>query len=143
MMHNPALIFSLLLSLLLAGCGSNNGFSDLDRFMQEIDSKPRGRIKALPEVKVYRAFAYSAASRRFPFLPPADVVINEVEINPTNGAEYVELYNPTSQPIDISGWFISTSSIWKKFEIPSNTIIESESFLAFTHYAYWFKGLQK
>ena len=70
---------------------------------------------------------------------PDSIVINEVEINPTNGAEYVELYNPTSQPIDISGWFISPSTIWKKFEIPSNTIIESESFLAFTHSAYWFK----
>ena len=70
---------------------------------------------------------------------PDSIVINEVEINPTNGAEYVELYNPTSQPIDISGWFISPSSIWKKFEIPSNTIIESESFLAFTHSAFWFK----
>ena len=33
---------------------------------------------------------------------PDSIVINEVEINPTNGAEYVELYNPTSQPIDIS-----------------------------------------
>ena len=70
---------------------------------------------------------------------PDSIVINEVEINPTNGAEYVELYNPTSQPIDISGWFISPSSIWKKFEIPSNTIIESESFLAFSYSAYWFK----
>ena len=70
---------------------------------------------------------------------PDSIVINEVEINPTNGAEYVELYNPTSQPIDISGWFISPSTIWKKFEIPSNTIIESESFLGFTHSAHWFK----
>ena len=70
---------------------------------------------------------------------PDSVVINEVEINPTNGAEYVELYNPTSQPIDVSGWYVTPSTIWKKFEIPSNTIIESESFLAFTHSAHWFK----
>jgi len=70
---------------------------------------------------------------------PDSVVINEVEINPTNGAEYVELYNPTSQPIDVGGWSITPSLTWKKYEIPSNTIIESESFLAFNHSAYWFK----
>lgn len=65
---------------LLTACGSNDGFSDLDRFMTEIDSKPRGLIEALPEVNVYRAFTYSAANRRSPFLPPEDVVINDVEI---------------------------------------------------------------
>jgi len=64
----------------LTACSSNSGFSDLDRFMKEIDAKPRGRIEALPEVKVYRAFTYSAANRRSPFLPPEDVVVNDVEI---------------------------------------------------------------
>ena len=44
----------------LTACSSNEGFSDLDRFMKEIDAKPRGRIEVLPEVKVYRAFTYSA-----------------------------------------------------------------------------------
>jgi len=77
---NPILVLTILVPLLISGCGGNDGFSDIDRFMKEIDSKPRGRIKALPEVQVYRAFAYSAASRRSPFLPPQDVVINEVEI---------------------------------------------------------------
>ena len=67
------------------------------------------------------------------------VVINEVEINPTNGAEYVELYNTTSQPIDISGWSLTPSASWKKYEIVPNTIIEPQSFLAFTHHSSWFK----
>lgn len=66
--------------LCLTACSTTDGFSDLDRFMKEIDAKPRGRIEALPEVKVYRAFTYSAANRRSPFLPPEDVVINDVEI---------------------------------------------------------------
>ncbi|MFV1872026.1 MAG: pilus assembly protein PilP [Oleiphilus sp.] len=71
-------IFLTLLSL--SGCSSNDGFDDLDRFMKEIDDKPRGRIEALPEVQVYRSFTYSAANRRSPFLPPQDVVVNEVKI---------------------------------------------------------------
>ena len=67
------------------------------------------------------------------------IVINEVEINPTNGAEFVELYNTTSQPIDISGWLLTPSTTWKTLEIQSNTIIEPQSFLAFTHHSSWFK----
>ena len=67
------------------------------------------------------------------------IVINEVEINPINGDEFVELYNTTSQPIDISGWLLAPSTTWKTLEIQSNTIIEPQSFLAFTHHSSWFK----
>ena len=68
------------------------------------------------------------------------IVINEVEINNgSNGTEFVELYNPTSQPIDISGWLLVPTAIWKQYEIPSNTVIEPGSFLSFTHVNYWFK----
>ena len=67
------------------------------------------------------------------------VVINEVEINPLNGSEYVELYNPTSHSIDISGWSLTPSMNWKEYEIISNTIIEPKSFAAFTHHSSWFK----
>ncbi len=73
-------LFLLVSVSFLTGCGSNDGFSDLDRFMQEIDSKPRGRIEALPEVQVYRSFTYSAANRRSPFLPPQDVVVTQVKV---------------------------------------------------------------
>lgn len=74
------LTFFLLASLALVGCAGSNDFADLDRFMKEIDAKPRGRIEPLPEVQVYKAFQYSAANRRSPFLPPAEVVLNEVRI---------------------------------------------------------------
>ena len=69
------------------------------------------------------------------------IVINEVEINPINGAEFVELYNPTSDSIDVSGWSLNTSASWKKMQITPNTIIEPQSFLAFTHTSSssWFK----
>ena len=67
------------------------------------------------------------------------VVINEVEINPTNGSEYIEIYNPTSQSIDISGWLLTPSATWKKLVIPSGSIIEPQSFEAFTNSAFWLK----
>ncbi len=80
MKHNIFLTLLISSVFTLSGCSSNSGFSDLDRFMQEIDAKPRGHIEALPEVQVYRAFTYSAANRRSPFLPPQEVVVNEVKI---------------------------------------------------------------
>ncbi len=65
------------------------------------------------------------------------VVINEVETNPrgsdagigvggsgnesksiegsSGSQEYVELYNPTSQSIDISGWSLVPTSSWKTY----------------------------
>ena len=93
--------------------------------------------------------------------PEQNIVINEVETNPkgsdagigvggsginsktteglSGSQEYVELFNPTLNDIDISGWSITPSSTWKTYVIPSNTIIESNSFLAFTHVNFWFK----
>ena len=50
----------------------------------------------------------------------------------------MELYNPTSQSIDISGWSLVPTASWKTFEIPDNTVIEPKSFLAFTHVNFWF-----
>ena len=59
------------------------------------------------------------------------IIINEIEINPLNGSEYVELYNPTSQSIDISEWSLIPSLSYKKYTINQNTVIEPKSFLAF------------
>ena len=67
------------------------------------------------------------------------IIINEVEINPQNGSEYVELYNPTSQPIDSSGWSLIPTTSWKILVVGSNTVIEPQSFLIFTHVPFWFK----
>ena len=91
----------------------------------------------------------------------SEIKINEIELNPagsdaglgTGGSginsktsdgisgsqEYVELYNPTQQEIDISGWLLVPTATWKKYEIPANTIISPESFLIFSHVNYWFK----
>lgn len=79
-MKSNIFLLSLIAAIGLSGCTGNEGFADLDRFMQEIDAKPRGKIPPLPEVQVYRAFTYSAANRRSPFLAPQDVVVNEIKI---------------------------------------------------------------
>jgi type IV pilus assembly protein PilP len=54
----------------VTGCGTGGDFQDLQAFMDEVESRPKGRIAPLPEFRAYEAFAYSAANMRSPFEPP-------------------------------------------------------------------------
>ena len=72
------------------------------------------------------------------------VVINEVDTNPSGDdskfiSEWVELYNPTDDDVDLSGWSIASTTIFKKtLTIPDGTIISSGGFLTFTNEIIWF-----
>ena len=57
-------------ALALTGCGSGSGYSDLDAFMAEVDSRPKGRIPPLPPIGTVEPFAYQASTKRSPFEPP-------------------------------------------------------------------------
>jgi hypothetical protein len=72
-----------------------------------------------------------------------NVVINEFELNPPGddyapGAEFVELYNPTSLPVDISGWTVSsTHGVPVTLKIPPGTTIPPKGFHIVTHTTQW------
>ena len=72
------------------------------------------------------------------------VVINEVDTNPSGDdsqfiSEWVELYNPTDDDVDLSGWQIASTTVLKKiFTIPDGTIISSGNFLTFVNEKIWF-----
>jgi type IV pilus assembly protein PilP len=51
----------------VAGC--SGGQSDLERWIADTKKKPGGRIQALPEVKPYETYVYSATKMRSPFQP--------------------------------------------------------------------------
>ncbi|MHC8356229.1 pilus assembly protein PilP [Pseudomonas sp. LB3P81] len=53
--------------VLLAGCGGDAGFSDLDAFMNEMRLRAPGKIEPTPTFRSYPAFTYSAANLRSPF----------------------------------------------------------------------------
>jgi hypothetical protein len=59
----------------------------------------------------------------------AAVMINEIELNPPGeydeGKEWIELYNPTDDDINISNFEISTSSESATIELPPDAIIEA------------------
>ena len=58
---------AVLAGLVAAGC--SGGQSDLQKWIAETKKKPGGRIQALPEVKPYETYVYSAARLRSPFQP--------------------------------------------------------------------------
>jgi len=64
---------------------------------------------------------------------PAGVVINEVLAHtdpPVTEPDSIELYNPTSTSMDLSGWFLSdTSDNFLKFEIPPATVLPAGGYL--------------
>lgn len=72
------------------------------------------------------------------------VVINEVDTNPPGDdsstiSEWVELYNPTSSPVDLSGWKIASTTVLKKtLTISSGTTIEPGQFKTFSYQSVWF-----
>jgi hypothetical protein len=72
------------------------------------------------------------------------VVINEVELNPIiddtkSPAQWVELYNPTSSPVNIGGWTIgATTGLRQAFTISTGTTIQSQQFIVYHYVPIWF-----
>ncbi len=75
------------------------------------------------------------------------VVLNEVETNPPGDdsksiIQWVELYNPTSESVNIGGWTIgATTGLRHTYTIPDGTNIESGQFLTYTYGPSWFPHL--
>ncbi|MGA2035092.1 MAG: lamin tail domain-containing protein, partial [Thermoguttaceae bacterium] len=65
---------------------------------------------------------------------PGSVVINEVLANPaTAGGDMVELYNTTSQPVNVGSWWLSDSSTnLTMYQIAANTSIAAGGYLVLT-----------
>lgn len=63
----------------------------------------------------------------------APVVVNEVLAHSTPPLEdTVELYNPTSAPVDISGWWLSDDvRTPRKYQIPAGTIVPANGYRVF------------
>lgn len=70
------------------------------------------------------------------------VVINEFELNPPGNdnylsvEEWVELYNPTPEAVDIGGWTISTAH-GETFTVPNGTAIEAGGYYVFGSGSQW------
>lgn len=61
-------IIGLALLAMLAACGRNEDFDDLNRFVKSSDNM-RGKVEPLPEVRPYEPFTYEAFDLSDPFKP--------------------------------------------------------------------------
>ena len=62
---SPKIILLGALATLLSGCGA--GLGDLQQFVQEMRSRPPGRIEPIPEFQPYQNFEYASHDLRDPF----------------------------------------------------------------------------
>ncbi len=66
---------------------------------------------------------------------PHEILINEVLPNPKekgDTGEFIELYNPGSEPVDLSGWEIRDASITGRYVFPSGASIPTLGYLVVT-----------
>ncbi len=77
------------------------------------------------------------------------VVINEVDTNPPgddaqSAAEWVEIYNPTTEPVDIGGWEIASTVVFKKtLTIPPVFELKPGQYQIFSYQPTWFSDLSE
>jgi len=87
--------------------------------------------------------ALAASVTKFSASSPTEhVVINEFDQNPPGwdyeGIEWVELFNPAENDVDISGWKLSTThGETVTVTIPEGTKIAAEEFWGYTHETQW------
>ncbi|HEY2951819.1 MAG TPA: lamin tail domain-containing protein [Verrucomicrobiae bacterium] len=63
--------------------------------------------------------------------PLRSVVINEFLANSDVAEDYIELYNHSNQPVDLSGAWLTDEAGTNKFRIPNGTMIASNGFVVF------------
>ncbi len=86
-------------------------------------------------------FAFAVVT---PAFAEAYIMINEVELNPIgddrlSATEWIELYNPTDSPVDLTGWEIASTTLFKKvLTLPGGTVIEPGSLKIYSHVPSWF-----
>lgn len=69
-MNKLRLLLLTAASIAVAGCSSSDDVADLQAYVNDVGSKPRGRVEPIPEFKPYQAFTYRASALRSPFSLP-------------------------------------------------------------------------
>ncbi|MFC0709355.1 pilus assembly protein PilP [Azorhizophilus paspali] len=84
----------------LSGCDIDNGFQDLQTYMDEVHARSRGAIEPLPVFRPYEAFAYGAAAMRSPFQPPVKIDpasqrrgLRDIRPDESRSRQYLEGFN--------------------------------------------------
>lgn len=77
------------------------------------------------------------------------VVINEIDTNPAGDdsksvSEWVELFNPTTQDVNIGGWKVASTTVTKKtLTLPAGTILKAGQFQVYSYQSLWFTDVSE
>lgn len=123
----------------VAGVGSTEVFKledDPSAAITPLSAYNDGTSSTFGEPNVYAGGTlqqdFSALRSVVPYSPLASIRINELLSHPGIGVDWVELYNSTTEPIAIGGWFLSdAASDLTKYEIPAGTVIPPGGFVIF------------
>ena len=59
----------------------------------------------------------------------APIRINEIQSNGNDPGGWVELFNPTAAPVDMSGWVLAGEDLFQELEVPAGTTMAPGGFL--------------
>jgi hypothetical protein len=116
---------------------ANNGTQiDAVSFGPQFNGVSQGRLPDGGTTIVF--FPETPTPKDANYLPLTNVVVNEVLTHTDLPLEdAIELRNITSQPLDISGWYLSDANDSPlKFRIPNNTAIPANGFKVFYEYQF-------
>lgn len=106
-------------------------------------------MRTLPLAGVFAALLFFGVFTAYGQEITDHVVINEIDTNPANDdaksiSEWVELYNPTSEDIDIGGWKVASTTVTKKtLTLPVGTTIKPGQFLIYSYASLWFTDVSE
>jgi type IV pilus assembly protein PilP len=70
------MVCTVIFTAMLTGCGGQD-LSDLQSYVAEVKSRPKGPIEPLPEFKTVEPFVFNADAVRSPFEPVAEEITTE------------------------------------------------------------------
>ena len=114
---------------------TNAGIYDFSLLMSSpaIDAGDPSHVPDPDSTRADVGMSYLYDPMDYPFLPPNVIVINEVLSNSAGLGDWIELYNSSTEAVDLGGWYLSDSGTdLQKYRIADGTILQGGSYLAFT-----------
>jgi hypothetical protein len=98
-----------------------------------IDTGDPGHVPDSDQSRADIGAYYTYDPDDYPFQVPNVVVVNEILAHSDGGdPDWIELYNTSSSPADISGWYLSDSAPdLQKYQIASGTVIPANGYVVF------------
>ena len=124
MIRNIFLLVLLIITVMMITACSENGYSDLEAFVNESGKGLEGQIDPLPEVKPYKHFTYQAFDIPNPFLPrksdQAQNTMSGIQPDLNRSKEVLESYSLES--LSMVGSLQREESIFALIKSPDGTL---------------------